>query len=165
MEDTKKADALKEISDFLDRPKLVIVGGKEYELAKLRPVDLADARDYVVTKRTWRFLDSCQTRFFDAPTRAQTIAAIECAPLSIYDVLQDPHGRLRLIWLSVTRLASSNGSPPPMKQFEKQLDPMTENELYAFVMWISGIVPDPASDQEADENPLSSDEATTPSRP
>ena len=167
MAEKKKADALKEISDFLDGPKMVMVGGKEYGLAKLRPVDLADARDWVVGKRSDRFMLANRHTPLDSATRAQVLAAIECAPLSIFDVIQEPHGRLRLIFLSVTRLAATNGKPPmTMAQLEKQLDPTTQDELYAFVMWVSGCLPEPTSDQGADDDaPLSSLADSTASPP
>ncbi|MCZ6654868.1 MAG: hypothetical protein O7D91_17805 [Planctomycetota bacterium] len=165
--DKGTVDALKEISDFLDRPKLVSVGGQDYALAKLRPVDLADARDWVVNKRSARFMLANRHVPLDSDTRAKTLAAIECAPLSIYDVIQDPHGRLRMIFLSVTRLAATDRKQPlTMKELEAQLDPTTQDELYAFVMWISGCLPEPVSDQEADDDaPLSSQADTTASPP
>ncbi len=167
MAEDKKADALRELSEFCDRPKRVSIGDQEYEIAKLRPVDLADARDWVVSKRTARFMLATRHTPLDSATRAQTLAGIECAPLSIYDVIQDPHGRLRLIFLSVTRLAATNGKPSmTMKELEAQLDPTTQDELYAFVMWISGCLPEPVSDQEADDDaPLSSPSDTTASPP
>jgi hypothetical protein len=150
---TEVPDALREVSEWMDRPKTVEVGGQTYELTKLRPADLADARDYVVNRRIRRHLENTRGFAIDAMVRAQTIAAIECAPLSIYEVMADADGRIKLLHSSLSR---TDGFSMTVSALREKMAPMVQNQLYAYVLWISGVGFAPGTEEDED-GPLSSE--------
>jgi len=158
MPQDKPKDALAKLAAFVDTTRQVSVGGQLYDLAKLRPIDLANARDYVVRMRIERHLNTTKNMNLEAAVRAQTMAAIECSPLSLYDVMADPIGRLHLLYSSLMR-AGANLS---IKQVQDGIDPTMQDELYAYVLWISGVIKSPDL-EEHEDGPLSTPTDSTAS--
>jgi len=150
MSEDKPKDALAKLSAFADGPRQVSVGGQLYDLCKLRPIDLAEARDFVVRMRIERHLTTTRHMTLEPAVRAQTMAAIECHPLSLYDVAADPLGRIKLIHASLVR-AGANLS---VKQVQDNLEPTMQDQLYAYVLWISGVIESPDL-EEHEDGPLS----------
>lgn len=160
MDAAKKADGLAELAAFLDGPKRVNVDGKEYDLAKLRPIDLAEARNWLVQKRSEHLLATFRHTPIDPASFGQALAAIECTPISVFEVTHHASGRLKLIHLSMIRA----GGTMDYRALEQDLDPMSQDELYAYCMWISGCLDTPVSAEGADDDaPLSTPPATTSS--
>lgn len=156
---TKVPDALREVSEWMNLPKEVEVGGKAYELYKLSPADLVEARDYIVNRRVRRHLENTRGFNIDPSVRSQTLAAIECAPMSVFDVVHDADGRVKLLHLSASK---GDGFSMTVGAMNKNIKPMSQNESYAYVLWISGIGFAPGS-QEDEDGPLSPQKDTTSS--
>lgn len=157
MSEKTKADALGALATFLDESKSVMVGGQKFELSKLRPIDLAKARDYVVQTRVERHLGTTRYMNLEPTVRAKVLAELETAPLSLYDVMQDVEGRLKLIHLSVERA----GAKMSLSNLREGLDPVNQDELFAYVLWISGVIDEPAGGEE--DGPLATPADTMPS--
>jgi hypothetical protein len=157
MSEQTKNDALGAMAAFIDDNRQVSVGGVKYELAKLRPIDLAAARDYVVQLRTERFIGTVQHKPFEPTIMAKAMAEIQCAPLSLFDVMQDPDGRIKLLHLSMTRA----GAKMPLMRMQADFDATLQDELYAYVLWVSGVLPEPILDPSPDEADPTEAEATT----
>ena len=155
-DEKKKKDALAGLASFIDDNRKVSVGGKLFELAKLRPSDLAEARNYIVRCRIELHAEITRYMNFEPAVRATAMAEIECAPLSLYDVMQHPDGRIKLIHLSLARA----GSQMPLLALRDALDPTMNDELYAYVLWISGVIEGPTLDGD-DANPPEAPTDTT----
>jgi hypothetical protein len=144
MDQGEKNDAIAGLAAFITDNRQVSVGGKMYELAKLRPIDLATARNHVVQCRIERHVETTRFMNFEATVRAKALAEIECSPLSLFDVMADPDGRLKLIHLSLVRA----GSGMTMRQMIDGLDPTLQDELYAYVLWVSGVIKEPTLEED-----------------
>ncbi len=159
MDAAKKADGLAELAAFVDENKRVTVGGTEYELAKLRPIDLAEARNWIVKKRSEHLLETFRNTPIDPASFGAALAAIECTPLSVFEVTHHASGRLKLIHLSLTRA----GGSMTLKGLEQNLEPLSQDKLYAYCMWISGCLDSPEPSTGDDDAPLSTPAVTTSS--
>ena len=158
MSEKTKQDALGAMAAFIDDNRQVSVGGVKYELAKLRPIDLAEARNYVVKRRTERFIETTGTMPFEPTIMAKAMAEIQCAPLSLFEVMQDPDGRIKLLHLSMTRA----GAKMPLLRMQADFDATLQDELYAYVLWVSGVIAEPILDPAVDEaDPTEVPDATT----
>lgn len=157
MSEKTKTDALAGLARFLTSPRQVSINGTKYGLAKLRPIDLANGRDYVVQRRIERHVETTRYMNFEPIVRAKALAEIECAPLSLYDVMQDPDGRLKLLFSSLTR----GGTSITLEDLRQKLDPIEADEIYAYVLWISGVIKEP--DITGDPAGPLGTSATTPS--
>jgi hypothetical protein len=150
MAEHTKTDALAGLAAFIgDTDRRVSVGGTLYELAKLRPSDLAKARNHVVKCRIERHVETTQFMNFEPLVRAKALAEIECAPLSLFDVMADPDGRIKLIHLSLSRA----GTPMPLAKLGETLDPTLQDELYAYVLWVSGVIKEPTLEDDPTRPP------------
>lgn len=152
-----KEDALGAMAAFIDDNRQVSVGAVKYDLAKLRPIDLAAARNYVVQRRTERFIGTVSTMPFEPTIMAKAMAEIQCAPLSLFDVMQDPDGRIKLLHLSMTRA----GAKMPLMRMQADFDATLQDELYAYVLWVSGVIPEPILDPAPDDEADPTEEAAT----
>lgn len=155
MAEGKREDALARLADFASDNRSIRVGDTDYELTKLKPIDLAVARDYVVDGRLKANIKSTGGMTFDAPTRAKMMAEIQCAPLSTWDLIQDPLGRIELLRLSLSR-----GGQTFTRAQVGEINPVQQDELFAYCAWISGLLPEPGV-PEGSADPLDS-RATTP---
>lgn len=155
MAEGKREDALARLADFASDNRSIRVGDTDYELTKLKPIDLAVARDYVVDARIKANVKSTGGMTFDPSTRAKMMAEIQCAPLSIWDLIQDPLGRIRLLHLSLDR----GGHKFTIAQVG-EMDAVQKDTLFAYCAWISGVLLEPVA-PEGSADPLDN-RATTP---
>jgi hypothetical protein len=152
----KGTNQLRDIAAYLDAPKHIRVGDKDYDLVQLTVADLAAARDHVVDRRIHRYLSTVRGAALNDNVLAKTMAEIECAPLLTYDVIDDAEGRLKLLHLSLTRA----GGSMTLDRMRADLKPMVHRQLFAYLLWISGCQDSPAEGGDS-ESPLANSEAPT----
>lgn len=155
MAGSKTDEAVRELAAFASDNRSIRIGETDYELTKLRPSDLAKARDYVIDLRIKANVKSTGGMPWDPTTRAKMMAEIQCAPLTTFDLIQDPAGRIKLLHLSLVR-GGYKGKIEEVGEMEAVL----QDELFAYCAWISGLFPEPI-DPEGSADPLETT-ATTP---
>lgn len=148
-------EAVRALADFASDNRSIRIGDTDYELSKLRPSDLAKARDYVVDLRIKANVKSTGGMTFHPTMRAKMMAEIQCAPLTTFDLIQDSGGRIKLLHLSLVR----GGHKVTIEQVG-DMEAVLQDELFAYCAWISGILPEPI-EPEGGADPLETTATTS----
>lgn len=138
MTESRTDEAVRELAAFASENRSIRIGDKDYELSKLRPIDLAVTRDYVVDRRIKANVESTRRMSFDPTTRAKMMAEIQCTPLTTFDLIQDASGRIKLLHLSLVR-----GGHKVTIEEVGDMEAVLQDELFAYCAWISGILIEP----------------------
>lgn len=133
------------LQDIADVAETVSIGGKDFKLAPLRPVDIAEAAVFVRSERRNEFLRGIRMEAAILPPAviAETLSAIQCKAVTLTDVLDDWNGRLKLLHLSIRRA----GDAMKYDALCKDIDPVNHNILLDVLLWVSGLIkPEQAGD-------------------
>lgn len=141
-------EAVRELAAFASDNRSIRIGDTDYDLSKLRPSDLAKARDYVVDLRIKANVASTGRMTFEPTLRAKMMAEIQCAPLTTFDLIQDAAGRIKLLHLSLIR-----GGYKGTIEHVGEMEAVLQDELFAYCAWISGLFPEPI-EPESSADPL-----------
>lgn len=158
MSEQTKQDALGHLARFINDPVTISVAGTRYTIAKLRPIDLARAREYMVAQRIRTFMDTTGNMPLEPSVRASALAEIQCTTISILDVMNDADGRLFLLHASL----AIAGFQTTVEKLKNALDPIEADEIYAYVLWISGVLKTPQLEAD-DADPLAASPGKAPS--
>lgn len=156
MSDVNVVESAENLSDAIDPPITVKLGGKPYKLSPLTPFDFAEAeRSYIVDNLN-SFLE--QTRivkgiFLPDSTRGLAIAEIMSRTIGLDEVIETFRGRLHLVYLSLKKL-----TPGITLESMASIDAMDLNTLSQIVYHITGIV---ARKEEDSKDPLGMTEKTS----
>lgn len=135
-----------ELSGLADTTVTVMVAGEAIPLKRLRPIDLAQATEFV---RQRRLADADKTLPWNAivaESRGAVLAKIACTPVTIFECLDDWHGRMKLIHVAVRR-AGRNLS---FEELADKLDPIGADEFFWLLAELSGIAKRPKEAPPAD---------------
>lgn len=129
--------------------------GATYELAKLRPQDVAKAAEDMIAARRKSFINDLRGIPLPDPVLAEALAKISCTPIALTEILQSWEGRMRLLHLSVVRGGHAIG----YNQFVADLDPIDHNDLINELYRVSAL----RRQAEGDENPTPMTSTSGPS--
>lgn len=113
---------VKQIQSVSDRPITLWLNGKEMQLSKLRPADIASAADYVRTLRVKQYQASITAEPAMIGIYSDAIAKIQCQPVSLADVLDDWNGRVKLVQLALSRAGQRITEAQVAEQLEHARD-------------------------------------------
>lgn len=118
-----------------DVPMTLSVSGKDYPICKLGPGDLAACQEFVATERKRRYMASATLNEYMLPLHAQVLAKLECEPVSIGVLPNDPAGRMRLCYIALKK----GGWQGTFEDLGRELDHEANWEFFQKLCVISGI--------------------------
>lgn len=153
MEITVKHIRDESIGDFSGEHMRVEIGGTVYEMAQIRPGDLASAQTWMRDKAMSAFLDSTQRLRMLEGERAKGLATIVMTPFPLTQVIDDALGRLYLLHLSL----KAAGSKLTWEQVQNDIPIEIIQDLTRILLWVSGFG-DPDEETKETDKP----DPTTP---
>lgn len=131
-------DDTKDLQELSDVPTPVVtMSGATYNLAPLRPADIAIAAKFIVSERRKELIDGCRKDGIPLPDSvlAEALAKISCTPVALAELLNHWEGRLKLLHLSMVR----GGHNIVYSKFRDGLDPIDHNELFDTLARVSSL--------------------------
>lgn len=131
-------DDTKDLQELADVPTPVVtMSGATYNLAPLKPDDIATAAKFIIAERRKELIDGCRKDGIPLPDSvlAEALAKISCTPVAMSDLFNHWEGRLKLLHLSMVR----GGHNMPYVKFRQSLDPIDHNDLLDSLARISSL--------------------------
>lgn len=129
---------------------------EQIECKRLRPADLAEATDFIYTRRTARHMQAAVKTELALETvrdmHARSLSMIQCGNVSVYDVVCDPMGRIKLCQLAMSRA----GTRWTFEQVKDRLAHVDLDEFFFKLCELSGCykLTDKADAKEGSPDPL-----------
>jgi len=143
---TESQDVQESLADLADVPMTISVGGTDYPIRKLRPIDLAEASEWVVTERKNKYLKNATVNEVLNPLHAEVLSRLELSTLDAHGLCHDPIGRMKLVELAMRRA----GSKMTYAQIVNDLDPQHSSMLFRKLCVVSGLLPSKSGDECSD---------------
>jgi hypothetical protein len=143
------SEDLKDLEAVADAPDMVVaIGGQEYPIAPLRPIDIVKAQKFLNAERRKEFCQSCRGQNpLPEAVMADTLARMACQPVTLSNLLDNWEGRLMLLHLSLVR----GGHSITFKALCETMGPIEHQQLIAAMEHVTGLRP--AADTDGDGPP------------
>ena len=127
--------------DVCNVPLVRTYGGTEYTFARLSVDDMAKTAAHIRRTRTAILTESLNGILLEVDVRAAAYADVASGIIYTHTMVDDPEGRIMLIYLSLLKAGGTYALPTLRKEFPS----LPYAEILELMLWITG--------QKAEEKP------------
>lgn len=128
-----------ELSDLTDMPVTLMLGGEAVQMAKLSPDDIAEASEDLRARRIAAAYKAIPFNLVSQDLIAATLSKIACSPVTPSEIIDDPRGRLMMVYLSMKRA----GSSLKLAEVSAKLEALPNNDFFWCLAELSGVASRP----------------------